>query len=394
MNPKQLATSWWLLPLYLSSLHSILVFFIADASVLIIFPILISGFLAAIFLKSKFHDLLDRHEQDTVAKQRNAAQQDITLYLSSLDEMEGKVSSVWAKQIETARLQSEQAIIALVSRFNAIVNNLESAVITSDSDNHVNVVNVLQRSEKQLNSVVLSLEAAMGNRDALLKGVSLLVEYIDDLKSMATAVASIADQTNLLALNAAIEAARAGESGRGFAVVATEVRALSNRSGETGKRISETVNTISDAISVAFTSAEEFAGQDNTRVTEVKKDITTVLTDFSQMADQLEASADVLRTSSIGIKNDISQALIHLQFQDRVSQILSHVRDNILLFPAYIKQSEKAFIQTGDLMPVDWTDLLSQLSKSYATEEEFANHSGSAKTNATDSKQSDDLIFF
>ncbi len=394
MNAKQHITAWWLLPVYLSLAHALLVFFLTDISILAYFLILITGVIAAVFMKKNLGYQFEVREQQAAKEQRNNSNKEIAAFLSSLDNVEQDVSSVWAKQIETARLQSEQAIIALVSRFNAIANNLESAVVTSDSDNHGNVVNVLQRSEKQLNSVVLSLEAAMGNRDVLLKEVSLLVGYIDDLKSMATAVASIADQTNLLALNAAIEAARAGDSGRGFAVVASEVRALSNRSGETGRRISETVNTISNAISVAFASAEEFAGQDNTRVTHVKKDINAVLVDFSQMADQLEASADVLRTSSIGIKNDISQTLVHLQFQDRVSQILSHVRDNILLFPGYIKQSEVAFMQTGGLLPVDWTNLLQELRRSYATEEEFANHGGPAKTNVTDTKQSDELIFF
>ena len=69
---------------------------------------------------------------------------------------------------------------------------------------------------------------------------------------MAEEVANIAKQTNLLALNAAIEAARAGESGRGFAVVADEVRKLSTQSGETGTRIHDTVNTVSEAIAQAL----------------------------------------------------------------------------------------------------------------------------------------------
>ncbi|MDP1897052.1 MAG: methyl-accepting chemotaxis protein, partial [Sulfurimicrobium sp.] len=101
-------------------------------------------------------------------------------------------------------------------------------------------------------SVIESLRAALKHSDELQDSVGGLVQYIDQLKEMAASVADIADRTNLLALNAAIEAARAGEAGRGFAVVADEVRKLSNLSGETGRRISEKIKGISQAINASF----------------------------------------------------------------------------------------------------------------------------------------------
>jgi methyl-accepting chemotaxis protein len=239
---------------------------------------------------------------------------------------------------------------------------------------------------------VTSLKMAMDNKQAMLSEVNGLLDFIGELKQMAVDVAGIADQTNLLALNAAIEAARAGEVGRGFAVVADEVRKLSTLSKETGTRISAKVETISTAISGAVRAADQTAAHEAQSVTRSENAIDSVLHDFKGVTEGLIESSGILRSQSAGIKDEIADAIVQLQFQDRVSQVLSHVRDNIDSLSGYLEQSYDGLSHGGSLAPLNTRALLDKLQSTYAMAEERSNHGGSGRVAAA--SQESDITFF
>lgn len=320
--------------------------------------------------QQKVHRLLAAHQSDIEGRFKN----EIAELLESLQLLETRITGVWSRQIETGRTQTESAICELTSRFEGIVYRLNQAVSATESGGGDGVIGVLQASEGSLLEVVSLLAAVRGNRDTLVTELGKLLTYVDDLQSMAASVESIADQTNLLALNAAIEAARAGESGRGFSVVADEVRSLSNKSGETGKQIAQTVRTISEAISSTFSEAELRTREDKARETNAESSIQAVLADFKSIVGELEGQADTLRTVNMGIAEEVMQCLVQFQFQDRVSQILSHVRDNIDEFPKYLAKTQSSFNADNILMAPDWSELVDHLESSYATHEERSNH--------------------
>lgn len=323
------------------------------------------------------HQLID----STHNKAQQSFNDDAHQFLNSLNQLEQNITNIWVKHIESGRSQSESAVVKLTEQFSCIVDRLNQTVANTESHKDFKVVNALKDNEHSLRTVLNLMNQAMTNRETLVTELGNLLVYIEDLHEMATSVENIADQTNLLALNAAIEAARAGEFGRGFSVVAEEVRALSTKSGATGHKISNTVKTISNAITTAFDNIESRTQQDKQLETEAENAIQTVLNDFSQITQTLEAQTQTLRESSKDIANQVTDSLYEFQFQDRVSQILTHVRENISALPHYFANAKNTFETEQRLTPIDWTSLTAAMESSYATIEERINHYGQVEDN-------------
>jgi methyl-accepting chemotaxis protein len=301
---------------------------------------------------------------------------------------------IWTKQIENSRSQTEQAIVALTNRFSGIYSKLEEAVHTSQQaagdlagDAQGGALVVLAQSETELTQVVNSLEATQQSRDQMLEQVRGLTDYTGELLSMAKEVAAIAAQTNLLALNAAIEAARAGEAGRGFAVVADAVRSLSSLSSETGKKMAATVDIINKAITRLVEVAGDTAANDHHSVEACEASIQHVLDRFHSITQRLSGSTELLQQESVGIRDEISEVLIALQFQDRVSQILSHVRDNMEALHQHLQHGRRDPEQLGQIDAQAW---LAGMELTYATDEQRQIHHGS---NASSAKEQE-ITFF
>lgn len=314
-------------------------------------------------------------------RRRNAME----TYFSSRESLGASVVPVWTGQIESSMSQMEAAVTALAGRFSCIVDKLEQTVRVSSgttdasiNNNDSGLVAVFASSEAELGMVVSTLKSAMHSKTAMLDKVRCLEQFVDELKTMADDVKTIAAHTNLLALNAAIEAARAGEVGRGFAVVASEVRNLSTLSGDTGKRIAEKVQVISDAILGACQVAQESMDQEQQSVLASETAIDSVLGNFRNVTGSLVESTSLLKAESIGIKSEIGEALVQLQFQDRVSQIMGHVKHNIEQLPGLLAQHRAESERAGSVPPLDPRPLLAELEKTYAMAEERAVHQGQA----------------
>ena len=320
-------------------------------------------------------------------------------YLSAEQNFGAQIAPVWAGHIETSRTQMEQSISALSGQFAEIVDRLDATVetasrTTSDIEDQGNgLVAVFARSETELNQVLSTQTAAMASMNAMLENVEGLNQFTKQLEDMAMDVAKIAAQTNLLALNAAIEAARAGELGRGFAVVAKEFRMLSNQSGETGKRITEMVGVISHAITSTCKAAQDSVQMEGSSMHTSEERIKGVLNGFRSITDALVQSGDLLKQESISIKTEIGHSLVALQFQDRVGQILSQVKNNVEQFPQYLADHEQKCLAAGVFEPLDAEAFMAEMKKSYVMSDQHLTHD-TGKVVDAGAKDDDEITFF
>ena len=267
------------------------------------------------------------------------------------------VVPAWQYQMDAVKTQTEAAVVQLTTSFASVLQQFDQAGIGAGAGRDADAsrtISLLSLCERELQPVVLSLTNVIEGKDALLLNIRNLARETLELRAMAAEVGSIAAQTNLLALNAAIEAARAGESGRGFAVVATEVRMLSQRSAETGKRIGEQLGQIGAIMQATMAGAEEATVQDKHAVSLSGELVEHVLGHVRKLG----ASADSMHKHGLVVRREVETLLVAMQFQDRISQILVGVNNDMDRMRLALQDLPTQALPSSD----EWLDALDQSS--------------------------------
>lgn len=298
--------------------------------------------------------------------------------IGGLDQLCCGVLPVWTGQIEMSRMHTEDSVTALANRFANINQRIKTTMESSQGEPGNGLVAMLRENEVELSSIIATLRSALAMKESMLGEVTSLSQFTEALKLMATQVGDIAKQTNLLALNAAIEAARAGDIGRGFAVVADEVRNLSNLSGATGKKISETVETVNKAIATTLQISHQYAQQDEEMILNSEKIIEHVVDRVHKAVVGISDSSNVLRRETQSIGDEISEVLVALQFQDRVSQVQKHVCNDMDKLKDRIANHERQLALGVIPGSIDANTWLDELSHTYTVPEQHVVHKGGA----------------
>jgi methyl-accepting chemotaxis protein len=139
----------------------------------------------------------------------------------------------------------------------------------------------------------------------------------------------IARENKMLAMNARIEAAHAGVLGAGFAVVAVEVVSQTERAQEVTGQVSDLIANLRGLAESTVKDLQRMNEQDHKRVEQCKEEVDRSLRDMQSTHVEMKKMLTGMNEESALLASDIGSAVRGLQFQDRTSQQIAHVIEDL-----------------------------------------------------------------
>ncbi len=268
----------------------------------------------------------------SVTKSDNDAEQPVTL--------EAEVAAclpafpVLRAQLKQTVAQAERAVASVCDSFQSMVARARDSVAQANES----LATTLATDERDSSSGALvtvthrileRTEAASGMTLQTVQKMGQVEEVMRRITASLHDVGEIAKALRLLGFNATIEAARAGEHGRTFAVVAAETTKLAGAAGQINKSIQTIVEqlrkSVDDTSQELRTMSTALSDDSKTSRAEVHGAVAAMTATEAELRRSVGHSAQ----SSESLADDIARAVMAMQFQDSMSQQVSHVVDTL-----------------------------------------------------------------
>jgi len=285
----------------------------------------------------------------------------------------GELLPVWRRQIESARSHSEDSVGSILASFGSISERLDQAIAVTQG-NHAELSRssedeLVRRNDEALQEMLKPMQLAVAARDEVYAKLDKLSEAMSDLRQISLQIKQLARRTNMVALNASVEASRAGERGAGFAVVAQEVRQLATQSGDAAAKMMTRTNGIDLELQELRTRAAAHDSSDEALRDQADRSARAVIGSLLQSLGELNRSSRDLQETGTAVKDEYERVLMNFQTQDRLSQMLNCVTDDINRLTEWLQQG-------GDLSASQAGEWLARLDASYTMEEQRSEHHG------------------
>lgn len=311
--------------------------------------------------------------EPTAAAVVNAASDEDT---SGANLMVQHVVPVWKRQIEASLGEADKGISTLLEGFSNLSEGMAKTAATASLGNFALSTGaadeMLARNEAAIDELLTPMSRAVDLRDRMQTQLLAFHDELLGLEQLAKEVRQLSRHTNLVALNASIEANRAGQAGNGASVVAQEVRQLAVRSAETGRNLAERVSAMSGQLTQLRHEAELTRDNEEQLRLEARQSARNVINLIVGDMGAAMHSTRELRELGEKLQSDLDTVCMSFQFQDRVTQMLNSIGNDMSKFTEWVKAHP-------DATHADAAQWLEDLARTYTMEDQRSYHHGAVK---------------
>lgn len=286
--------------------------------------------------------------------------------------MAREIVPVWQRQIEAARSGADHNVASLLESFSGLSDGLASAAGLAEQGKPVEigvgaVDDLIDRNGTTLDELIAPMQQLRHLRHDMLAQLGELGGMLQRLDRLAKEVRTIGRHGGVVALNASIEANRAGQAQDGFGVVAREVRAMANRAGAAGDGLVSELDAAARRLTELRRACElADRGDDELQIEARVRARRVVSALLGEIHTALSAGGE-LRELSLGLRDELDRVLQGFQFQDKLSQMLDSVRNDMVRFGNWLESGNGA-------THADVAGWLETLERSYTMEDQRTQH--------------------
>jgi methyl-accepting chemotaxis protein len=243
-----------------------------------------------------------------------------------------------SKQLKQTSMLIENSVVEVCRSFQGIAERAKGTVgrtasfLSREGDGHSDKTSFEGLIENCSGTLIKILSTTEEAGEVSRRAIDRIQQMDKASQLISTALLQLEQidkENKMLAMNMRIEAAHAGARGAGFAVVAVEVVSQTERSK---KVVTQVKGLIADLRGLAESTLEDLKQtneQDLKRVARCRQEVDASLRDMQVAHDEMKTVLTGMTEQDVLLANDIGSAVRGMQFQDRTSQQIAHVVEDL-----------------------------------------------------------------
>jgi len=267
---------------------------------------------------------------DDVAKQGPGAETELARYLPHLTRM--------SAQLRQTSTQIESSVVGVCQSFQGIAERASSTVSRTTgflggqgkgASSKQSFEGLIQNCSGTLVKILNTTEEAGEVSRRAIERIRQMDKASQSISGALVKLEQIAHENKMLAMNARIEAAHAGIHGAGFAVVAVEVVSQTERAREVTAQVAGLIANLRALAGSTLEDLRRTNEQDSKRPEGCRCEVDESLRDMKNAHGEMEQMLTGITEEGARLASDIGAAVRGLQFQDRTSQQIAHVVEDL-----------------------------------------------------------------